>query len=99
MSSAEEVSVHDDREASRFEAQVGGEHAGFAVYERAAGEVRFTHTEVDGAYEGQGVGSALVRGALDAVKSEGLRVVPQCSFVAGYIEQHPDEYGELVEGA
>ena len=37
----------------------------------------------------------LVRGALDAVKADGLAVLPYCPFVRGYIARHP-EYLSLV---
>ena len=47
------------------------------------------HTEVPEALSGQGVGSKLVRGTLDAVRGDGAKVVPRCEFVAAYIERHP----------
>jgi hypothetical protein len=53
------------------------------------------HTEVPEALSGQGVGSRLVRGALDLIRAEGLMVVPSCSFVAAWIGKHPD-YADLV---
>jgi len=56
----------------------------------------FTHTEIDPEFEGKGLGSQLARGALDAVRAEGSRVVPLCPFMAGYIERHPD-YQALVD--
>lgn len=56
----------------------------------------FTHTGVPEAAEGQGVGSALVRGALDAAREKGWTVVPQCPFVASYVERHPDAGKGLV---
>ena len=57
----------------------------------------FTHTEVFDAFEGKGVGSALARGALDAVRADGTRqVLPRCPFIRGWIERHPD-YQDLVD--
>ena len=90
------VEVQDAPERSRYEARVDGAVVGFAVYQPAEGALVFTHTEIDDAYEGQGVGSALARGALDDVRSRGLAVVAQCPFVAGWIDRHPD-YEELVQ--
>lgn len=59
----------------------------------------FTHVEVHPAFEGQGVGSALARFALDAVRSDGTRqVVPQCPFMKAWIGKHPD-YQDLVHAA
>ena len=89
------VTVRDDAEESRFEAvDESGVVAGFAAYRRYPDRIVFTHTVVDDAFEGRGVGSTLVRLALDAVRDEGLRVVPQCPFVRSYIERHP-EYAVL----
>ena len=59
----------------------------------------FTHTEVEDRFEGQGVGSALARFALDDVRAAGTRkVLPLCPFIKGWIEKHPD-YADLVYGA
>jgi hypothetical protein len=88
------VTVTDNAAAARFEIDVDGEVAGYAEYRRREGVVTFTHTVVDPAYEGRGVGSALVRGALDAVRAEGARVLAQCPFVRAWIERHPD-YADL----
>jgi predicted GNAT family acetyltransferase len=70
---------------------------GFAAYElQEPGRIVFTHTEVADEVEGRGVGSILIRSALDAVGHAGQRrVVPQCRFVAAFVERHP-EYQDLL---
>jgi predicted GNAT family acetyltransferase len=91
-----DVTVRDHREESRFEVEVDGRLAGFSAYELSDGVITFTHTEVDDAFEGQGVGSTLVREALDRVRADGgLRVRPLCPFVRAWIEHHPD-YQDLL---
>lgn len=87
--------IKDNPDAGRFEAWLGGELGGFAEYRMRPGEIVFVHTEVDNRFEGMGVGSALARGALDAVRPTLLGVVPQCPFIKGYIDKHP-EYQDLV---
>jgi predicted GNAT family acetyltransferase len=52
--------------------------------------VTFTHTKVDTAYDGQGVGSQLVAGALAQVRDARRRFVPECSFVSAYVDRHPE---------
>jgi predicted GNAT family acetyltransferase len=91
-----DVSVRDNGDESRFEAWVDGQLAGFSDYELSDGVITFTHTEVDDAFEGRGVGSALVRQALDHVRADGeLRVRPRCPFVRDWIDEHPD-YQDLL---
>ena len=85
--------------ASRYEAWVDGEVAGFAQYQLTDELIVFTHTEVDSAYEGQGVGSAIAKFALDDVRAAGTRkVLPLCPFIKAWIGRHPD-YASLVYGS
>lgn len=93
-----EVTVERNTELRRYEAWVEGALAGFAEYRmRGADTFVFTHTEVDDAFEGHGVGSALARAALDAVRADGRRkVVAQCPFIKGWIDRHP-AYQHLLE--
>jgi len=88
--------VRDDPDQHRYEIVVDGEVAGFAVYHLRGGRAIFVHTEIDPAFEGQGLGSQLARGALDDVRARGLSVVPLCPFIAGWIDKH-DDYQDLVD--
>lgn len=89
--------MRDNAAESRFEAYVDGELAGFSAYELSDGVITFTHTEIDDAFEGHGVGSTLVRQALDQVRADGeLRVRALCPFVRTWIDKHPD-YGDLTQ--
>lgn len=91
-----DVATSHNPEASRYEAHLDGQLAGFAEYELTDQLVIFTHTQVEDAYEGHGVGSALARFALDDVRASGTRkVLPLCPFIKGWIEKHPD-YADLV---
>ena len=87
--------VVDARDRSRFEIRVDGEVAGFTEYRRRPGLIAFIHTLIDPRFEGQGLGSELVRTALSQARSEGLSVLPFCPFVRSYIGRH-SEYLDLV---
>ena len=87
--------VHEP-ERRRFEIFVDDTRVGHASYRDEPGRRVFTHTEIDPAFEGRGLGGRLAAFALDETRAENLRVVPVCSFIAGYIERHP-EYRELVD--
>jgi predicted GNAT family acetyltransferase len=90
-----EPTVRNSPESGRYEIVDGDRVLGIAAYERRGGTLVFTHTEVDPDSGHEGVGSALVRGALDDVRSAGETVVPCCPFVRGWIDRHPD-YADLV---
>ena len=93
------VEIENNESEHRYEASVDGKPAGFAAYQLTDVLVVFTHTEVDDAFEGQGVGSALARAALDDVRAQGNRkVLPLCPFIKRWIRKHPD-YKDLVFGA
>ena len=86
--------VTDNPAASRFE-MGSGDGTAFVEYRRAGDRIALLHTEVPEALSGQGVGSKLVRGALDSIRAEGVKIVPRCEFVAAYVERHP-EYRDLL---
>jgi predicted GNAT family acetyltransferase len=92
---AMETTVRDNPEESRYEIRDGDRVLGFAAYERRGDTMVFTHTEVDPDAGQDGLGSTLVRAALDDVRSKGGSVVPLCPFVRGWIDRHPD-YADLV---
>jgi hypothetical protein len=82
---------------SRYELAVEG-HIAATYYNIANGVITFIHTEVPPELGGKGIGSKLIRGALDQVRGDGLRVIAQCPFVKAFIEKHPD-YADLLKPA
>ena len=90
-----DLTMKHNTEANRYEAWDGDALAGFAEYQLTDELAVFTHTEVDRAHEGLGVGGALARAALDHVRAEGRRrVLPVCPFIEGWMARHPD-YADL----
>jgi predicted GNAT family acetyltransferase len=57
--------------------------------------ITFRHTEVPPALEGRGIGSRLIRGALEFARAKSLKVVPQCPFVSAYMAKHA-EFNDLL---
>lgn len=86
--------VRDNRAEAEYELTVDG-HRAVAAYQIEGDRIVFTHTVVPPAIEGRGVGSRLIRGALDSARDRGLKVVPQCPFVRAFIERH-EEYRDLL---
>ena len=89
-----EVEVVNNPAERRFEAKVG-DYLARIDYIPDEKHIIFTRTLVPEAIEGQGVASKMVRTALSYAQDNGLKVIPQCPFVAGYIEIHP-KYQSLV---
>ena len=86
-----DIDVADAPDQHRFEARTDdGSVAGFAAYRIDGGQLVFTHTEVDDAHEGKGVGSQLVRGALDQLRDRETSVRSECSFINSWVEKHPE---------
>jgi uncharacterized protein len=83
--------IRDNIEKRRFEADLGDGSLAIAQYRLEPGRIVFTHTEVPPAHNGQGIGSALIRFALNSARERGLKVVPLCPFFAAYIRKHPEE--------
>ena len=90
-----DVTVRDNPAELRYEARQDERLLGEIRYRTEPGLVVLVHTEVASSAEGKGVGTELVAGALDDIRSRGLRVVPVCPFVAAYLRRHP-EYADLV---
>ena len=90
-----ETTVTDAPDADRYEIRDGERLLGIAAYQRRGDTVVFTHTEVDESSGHQKLGSRLVKAALDDVRAHGQKIVPQCPFVRGWIDRHPD-YADLV---
>jgi predicted GNAT family acetyltransferase len=86
--------VHDNKAQSRFELDVEGAIA-FANYRLAPSTVVITHTETPRALRGRDIASALVKGALELIRADGLKVVAGCGFVVDYLQKHP-EFSDLA---
>jgi len=85
---------HNEAE-SRFETVIDGTIA-FTEYElEDSNRIVFTHTIVPEELSGRGVAGTIVKRALDHAREKNLTVVPQCAYVAAYIQRHP-EYQDLL---
>ena len=90
MTDSPALTIRDNPERHRFEADLGDGSFAIAEYTLPAGKIMFTHTEVPEAHEGKGIGSALIRYALDAARRRGLKVIPICPFFAAYMQKHAE---------
>jgi predicted GNAT family acetyltransferase len=89
------IEVVDNVEDSQYEVLLDGVSVGYAAYHQTPDGVLLTHAEVRPGHNGQGIGSALAKGALDDIRRQGLQAVPLCPFIVDYVARHP-EYNDLV---
>ena len=87
--------VVNNKAQQRYELTVEG-HVAATYYTLSDGVITFVHTDVPPELGGKGVGSALVKGALDSVRADGLKVIAECPFVKAFIEKNPD-YQDLLK--
>ena len=87
--------IVNNKAQRRYELTVEG-HLAATYYEIADGVITFVHTEVPPELGGKGIGSKLIKGALDQVKSDGFKVIAQCPFVKAFIGKNP-AYQDLLK--
>jgi predicted GNAT family acetyltransferase len=82
----------------RFEMASGNVVAFLECRREGEDRIVLAHTEVPEALSGQGVGSKIVRGVLDALCAQRPKVVPRCEFVAAHVERRPKDWDVLAHG-
>ena len=87
--------IIDNKAQHRFELEVDG-HLAASYYKIDDGVITFLHTEVPPELGGKGIGSRLIKGALDQVRAKGLKVIAECQFVKGFIGKNP-AYQDLLK--
>ena len=90
------ISIFKNDELKRFEIYSNAELAGFADFKIENQMISYTHTEIDPRFGGQGLGSQLIKEALDEALEQNLEVAPYCSFVSAYIKKNSQKYLHLV---
>lgn len=91
-----DVAVTHSIEQGQFEIDVDGTRAGLTQYRDRGNQRIFFHTEIGEQFGGRGLGSALLGRALADTRDAGLRVVPVCEFVAGYLAKH-HEFDDITD--
>jgi uncharacterized protein len=90
------IRAEDDRLVAVLE---DGTPAGYAHFRREGSTYTFDHTVVEPDHEGEGIGGRLATGVMEFVRERGGTVVPECSFIHGYMRKHPETHDLLAEGA
>lgn len=94
----EDYQLIDNAEKKQYEFHIGNLIPRIEYIKTRTGEIYLTHTEVPLQLEGKGIGAALVKKSLEDIERQGLALVPQCPFVAGYIVRHPEWKRIVMKG-
>ncbi len=86
-----DITHQADDAGGRYTLLLDGEAVGELDHRDQDGARTFTHTGVRTRHEGKGLAAELVRRGLDDARTEGVRVIPACSYVATYLDRHPDD--------
>jgi hypothetical protein len=86
------MAVVDNAGAHRFEVHDGGHLAELTYKVRGEGgkELVLIHTGVPDELGGRGIAGELVGAAVERARSEGLTIVPHCSYARSWLEKHPE---------
>jgi hypothetical protein len=93
------VTVRDVPQHHRYEISDGEQRLGLSTYTLNGSTIAFTHTEVDPAFGGRGLGKQLVQAELEDARRRGLSVLPMCPYVRKVIAEDPATYLDLVPAA
>ncbi|GAB3015881.1 GNAT family N-acetyltransferase [Spirosoma pulveris] len=89
MNNMNEQHITNNTHRQQFELETDGKRS-IVAYQKVDDEtLALTHTEVDPALEGHGVGSRLVEEVLQYAEQNNLKIVPLCPFVDAYLKRHP----------
>jgi uncharacterized protein len=98
----DEVRIEDVPSASRYEARIGAELAGWVDYRRIGSGSRrrlvAIHTEVPPMFGGRGIGGALVRQVVEDARSAGERISPMCPLFVAHFRRHPEDADVVAPG-
>jgi predicted GNAT family acetyltransferase len=95
---SQEVTIVNNVAQSRYELRVGDQVVGLADYYLQPGDLEtvvIPHTETLPEFQGQGLAARLIAFALADVAAAGRKVRPDCPYVAGYIQRHPEYAGRV----
>jgi predicted GNAT family acetyltransferase len=91
-----DILLEEGDSKGRYVYRVGEDVAEMTFSKAGASLIIIDHTEVPGAFRGQGVGQALVARAVEDFRASGKKVMPLCPFAASQFRRHP-EWADVLQ--
>ncbi len=82
--------VQHDSESKKFFIKNKGQEAHMTYHYQDNETLVYAHTFVPPELRGSGLAGKVVRTALEWARSQGLKVVPTCSYVQKFVRRHPE---------
>lgn len=90
----EGLRLDHDADRGRYSLWQGVTYIGFLGYTVQDDIATLQHTIINEEYGRHGYARALVTLVLDDMRTRGLLIIPECTYVAGYLKRYP-EYNDL----
>lgn len=81
----------------RYELYAADELAVIITFKDLPGHIELVHTVAQPGFDGRGLAKVLARYALDDVMASGKRIIPTCSYVARFLQKHPEPYVQCTD--
>jgi len=83
------------RAADKFLIRMAPGKYAYLKYHLKWGAMYIDATFTPNEYRGRGLAAELTKAAIEYARENALKIVPNCSYAAGYFEKHP-EYRDLL---
>lgn len=90
-----QVVATGDPAFGRYEGRISGETVGEIDFSLRDSVMTITHTGTRDAWRGRGIAARMTEHVFADVRERELRIIPQCPYTAGYVDQHP-EHADLL---
>jgi predicted GNAT family acetyltransferase len=91
------MAIHHNAANQEFTSGPADQQAELAYSLPAAGVIDFVHTFVPENQRGQGLADELAQAGLAYARQQHLKVRTSCRFMAGYVQQHHQQYADILD--
>ena len=93
------MDVQHDNKRMCFFVKLEEVEAKLSYRKEGPGQLNFYSTFVPSEARGKGLAKLLTEAGLEYARSNGLKVIPGCSYVETYFQKHPEAADLMVKGS
>lgn len=84
------ITREDGESGGRFVTRLDGHEAEMTYSRAGASRIIIDHTRVPDALGGKGIGTLLLRHAVETARRDGFAIIPLCPFVKAKMDKHEE---------